>query len=488
MAARRPLTFHVVILKESSGWCSGKFWKTGLFSGFVSVDRIILISFVFAGALRQQFRIVAKGGMQKRDGLVEAVRNPRRMELQIMSVKSVFSAATVLGLAASVTAGSIYVTSNAAVNQEAAATDEAAKTPVVPEVAERPAPLDPEQIRHDRSQEIVLDAQGGFAGQLFAMTGADTTVPGADLTVRILHDGALVAETTTDATGRFAVTGLKPGVVGIIARGKAGLLLFSADLVEATEHKLGAVEIDLHSALIAPDDVPLARELMRAGIGAGDLRFQGVAGDDDAKFVAGEGDPSSSLLSHRVQMGQDGILRGSVNVMDPRTGKNREVLDVTVYFLRNGVIAASTDTEHDGSFEIAGLEAGLYSVIGAGKDGCFAMGIEVVGFEAAQAELKKGAYSPVSIMAALDVSVSPIGPNNLNSENFDENLGDDSTSGSPTPPATPPAGAPGGGATGGGGGGGAGGGGGLGALIGAGLGAGLGYLAGDDNNPSSAGN
>lgn len=406
-----------------------------------------------------------------------------------MSVKSVFSAATVLGLAASVTAGSMYVTSNAAVNQEAAATDEAAKTPVVPEVSERPAPLAPDKIRHERSQEIVLDAQGGFAGQLFAMTGVDTTVPGAELSVRILQDGALVAETTTDDTGRFAVTGLKPGVIGIIARGKAGLLLFGAHLVEATEQKPAALETDLQSALIAQDDVPLARELMRAAIGAEDLRFKDAAGDDDAKFFSGEGDASTSLLSHRVQLGQDGVLRGSVNVLDPRTGKNREVLDETVYFLRNGVVAASTKVQHDGSFEIAGLETGLYSVIGAGKDGSFAMGIEVVSFEAAQAELKKGAYSPVAIMATLDLSASPIGPNNLNSENFDENLGGDGGDGStPPPPPTPPAGAPAGGATGGGGGGGAGGGGGLGALLGAGVGAGLGYLAGNDNNSSSPGN
>ncbi len=408
-----------------------------------------------------------------------------------MSVKSVFSAATVLGLAASVTAGSIYVTSSAAVNQEAAVADETVQNAAVPVIPDRPAPLAPEKIRHDRSQEIVLDAQGGFAGQLFAMTGVDTTKPGADLSVRILQDGALVAETKTDATGRFAVTGLKAGVIGIIARGEGGLLLFGARLVDATEQKPAALETDLQSAVISPDDVSLARELMRAGIGVEDLRFGKPSSEDDEKFLIGEGDVSTSLLSHRVQIGQDGFLRGSVNVLDPRSGKNREVLDETVYFLRNGVVAASSKVEHDGSFEVAGLEPGLYSVVGAGKDGSFAMGIELVAFEDAQAELQRGGYTPVAIMVTLDLSVAPIGPNNLNSENFDENVGDGSNDGSSPPPA-PPAGAPAGGGTagggGGGGGGGAGGGGGLGALIGAGLGAGLGYLAGDDNNPSSPGN
>lgn len=405
-----------------------------------------------------------------------------------MSIKSVFSAASVLGLAASVTAGSIYVTSNAAVNQEAATTDEASQNPLVPVVPERPAPLAPEKIRHDRSHEIVLDAQGGFAGQLFAMTGVDATKPGADLSVRILQDGELVAETKTDATGRFAVTGLKAGVIGIIARGEEGLLLFGAQLVDATEKKPAVLETDLQSAVISRTDVALARELMRAGIGTEDMRFSKPSGEDDEEYLTGEGDISTSLLSHRVQIGQDGVLRGTVNILDPRSGKNREVLDETVYFLQNGVTAGSTKVEHDGSFEIAGLAPGLYSVIGAGKDGVFAMGIELVGFEAAQAELSKSGYTPVAIQVSLDLSTSPVGPNNLNSENFDENVGDGSNSGSPTPPATPPAGSPGGGATGGGGGGGAGGGGGLGALIGAGVGAGLGYLAGNDNNPSSAGN
>lgn len=454
-----------------------------MFCGFVLVDQIILIVFVFGGAVRQEFRIVAKGGMQRRDGLVEAVRNPRRMELRIMSVKAVFSAATVLGLAASVTAGSIYVNVNAAVKQEAPTTDEASRNPLVPVVPERPAPLVPEKIRHDRSHEIVLDAQGGFAGQLFAMTGVDATMPGADLSVRILQDGELVAETRTDATGRFAVTGLKAGVIGIIARGEEGLLLFAARLVDATETKPAVLETDVQSAVISRADVDLARELMRAGIGVEDLRFSEPAGEDDEKFLTGEGDISTSLLAHRVQIGQDGILRGTVNILDPRTGKNREVLDETVYFVQNGATAGSVRVEHDGSFEMAGLAPGLYSVIGAGKDGVFAMGVELVGFEAAQVELNKGGYTRVAIQVTLDMSVAPIGANNLNFGNFDEYFGDED--GSPTPPQNPPAGAVTGGATGGGGGGA---GGGLGALIGAGLGAGLGYLAGNDNNPSSAGN
>ncbi len=410
-----------------------------------------------------------------------------------------------LGLATTVTAGTMYVTAKAAVQQEqdnlrniGSGQDEAAgelnaePVPAVPEVVDSAPALAPEEIVHDRQHNIVLNAEGGFKGRLNALSNA-SSAPASNYTVKILQHGTEVAVTKTDADGQFSVTGLTPGVSGIVAISESGLMLFSARLVQAEPGQAIPVSVDLamDSAVVAGADVKLARELISSALSTEEVRFSAEASADDDAFQFGNGEKSTSLVGHQIQLDEDGNLRGQVNVMDERTGRYREVLDMMVHFLRDGKVVGSADVKPDGSFTVAGLNPGVHSVVGTGKDGVFALGVDILG-SSYEPEKKPGEASPVSLIAAPEFSVSPVRTANLNTEDADEVTDGTIQSANPATetayaPAGQGGGAPGsggGGTTGGGGGGGIGGGGGLGGLLGAAAGGALGYALGRDNDAS----
>jgi len=229
----------------------------------------------------------------------------------------------------------------------------------------------------------------------------------------------------------------------------------------------------------------------------GDHRFSGVVSAEDEAFPFGSGEPATSIVSHRVQLEDDGSLLGTVNILDPRTGRNREVLDMTVHFVHDGRVAASVKVKNDGTFVVPGLLPGIHSVVGTGHDGVFAIGVDIVGstYEPiAHGNAKDGDFTPASIVQLLKLSVAAVDPGIINQSNFEVVTDGTLPPGPGAPVATsaygPMGGGSGGGGFSGGGGGAAGGGGGLaGLLLGAAAGVG-GYLLGqdDDNGPASPGN
>ena len=427
-----------------------------------------------------------------------------------------------LALATVVTAGSMYVTASAAAQQEA--TDEFNVTPVAPapvqdtpvgaEVVPLPdveaalekldAALDKTQILRGSQNHIILDENGGFNGRLSSLRNADgEQVPVAGLRVMLAHHGATVGSTTTDASGRFAFSGLPEGVVAIWAEGENSLVLFSfvlfgknSAIPENAGLAAAQVELDLDSAVAFGPDVMTVKELISPYMSMQDKRFANEVAAEDQEFSFGSGDPSTTLRHRRIRLQNDGSLKGELNILDERTGRHREVLDMTVHFVRNGVRVASSEVSNDGSFVATGLTPGVHNVVAVGQDGVLVCAVDVVGmnYEDNQVEdAGAGKFKPVSAVAAfLDFSGSPVGPGNLGA--FSGSSGGGPGGGGPVagnPPSTNPGGGggPGGGSgsgSGGGGGGGIGGGGGLGALLAGGIGGAIGYLAGNNNNDGPA--
>jgi len=395
----------------------------------------------------------------------------------------------VAGLAASVTVGSMYVTVNAAVQQEAVTEPAAEEVPVVPAVEA----LAPDQVQHNFDSRVVLDSDGGFNGRLVALS-ATGEVPAAGYVVKVLQGGATSARIETDDLGRFRVTGLKPGVAGIVAFSGTGVLVIGARLVEASPDNVPAdVELDVDSVIISGADGQLARRLIFDSLAPRGLRFLEETVAEDIQFPFGIGERAPSLDQSPVQLQADGTLLGEIAILDPRTGRNREVLDMTVRLIRDGEIVATTEVEKNGSFAISGVAPGLYGIVGTGQDGTFAVSIEAI---APGAEVAHGDAQPVAVFRASGTGGAGVGSGNLNQGNADDVFESDTSDAAAVvaAPSAPPAGAmgSGGGAGGGTGGGGAGGGGGggLGALLGAAAGGALGYLAADDDDdpPASPGN
>ncbi|APZ96198.1 carboxypeptidase-like regulatory domain-containing protein [Fuerstiella marisgermanici] len=453
----------------------------------------------------------------------------------------------VLGLALCVTSSSIYVTVKAAA-QPAQVADEAltpapveenpfefappadASSPAAPgNVPPVPLPmtqasvndeiLSPDEVRNDRQHQVQLDANGAFNGRLSALTRPDGNLaPAAGAKVRVVSEGAVVASAITNDDGGFQFTGLSEGVVAIIATGPDTLLLHSVRLVAndaavarantATPVSLesdAGVQLELNSAVVSGSDIAVARRLIFEGLPENDRRFLDVPSPKEESYPFGQGESSTSLSHHQVQLRPDGTLVGLMNLLDTRTGRIREVMDLTVYFVRDGELVGSTDVQPSGEFVMAGLAPGVYSVVTNGSDGVIALGVDIVG--AVAGRQAAGKYKLTSIAQGLDLAVAPVNAQNFNRNNAAA-LTDGDLDPNSDPGTTPPiagggvpgggfgpigpgggggfAGGPGGGfggGTGGGSGGGfGGGGGGLGALLGAGIGAGIGYAVADDND------
>ena len=299
--------------------------------------------------------------------------------------------------------------------------------PAAPQPPSRIRLLSPEEILKNRSHEIVLDADGAFVGRIFSIT-AEGLAPAPGMQVKLLTHGGLVAETMTDSTGRFSVSGLKRDVGGVVAIGPAGMVVYGVRMVEATPEQPADKEIDVESAAVLAADSALAQKLMKSAIGVRDMRFNTKLLVSDEEFPYGEGNIATSLSYDSVQIAADGKVYGQVNLLDERTGRYREVLSMKVYFLKDGEAVGTARVAPNGSFAVAGLAPGVHSLVGVGRDGVFGMGIEVLPFKAAAA----GDYVPVSMFLTTEVAVAPIGAQNLNQANFDSYFGADSGAGEAT--------------------------------------------------------
>ncbi|MCA9061284.1 MAG: hypothetical protein KDA85_22375 [Planctomycetaceae bacterium] len=400
-----------------------------------------------------------------------------------------------LALAGSVCAGSVYVATNAAAAvDENAAVAEAEVVVTEQPTAKADESLMPEQIPHQHSSSIGLDAQGGFRGRLGTIRKTDNELVAiGKTTVKLLADGHVVASTVTAADGTFRFSGQTEGVKGLIAINDSGMLFTGVRLVHGDPPADYTHELAVNAAITAASDLDRARSLIMRNLPRGDERFVGSPTENDNGYPFGGNQASTSIQSHTVALQVDGSLEGEINLMDDRTGRYREIEDLTVYMLRDGVQVGQTRVNPNGTFSVRGLTPGVHSVVVAGRDGTVAMGVSLVSQEVALNPAAHG-YQLTTVMQQLNLAASPVNAENLNQDNFDENVGGDNPPPAPPQPPVNPAGpvggGPGGGGTGAGGGGAGGGGGGLlGPLLGAGIGAGIGAaIANDNNNGASPGN
>lgn len=438
------------------------------------------------------------------------------------SLKS-FRTLLVLTVAIAVTSVSMYVTVNAAVRQEdgadAVPVPAAEENPFEEEAVVLPPPpvtpvaetseiedetLEPGEVRSDRQSEIRLDENGGFTGTLSLLSRPGGGLePAIAMNVRVIQDGVVSASTISREDGSFVVSGLEPGVGALLAFSDEGLLLYGVRLVaggnvfaDATPVKFEAEmnQLSVSSAVVSGPDLSVAKELIFGALVPVDRRFGGAVSEKEETYNYGQGESATSLIHHRVQLQPDGSVKGHVNLLDPRTGRNREIVDLTVHFIRDGELAASTQVDPSGDFSIIGLAPGVHSVVTTGTDGVLAVGIDVLGSEAEAGVESLSKYKNVKVVQTLEFNATPANVENFNANNAGElsdgTIGEGGSgnglAGGPGGPLGPggggaPAGAPGGGVGGGTGGGGVGGGGGgLGGLLGAAAAGALGYALGDD--------
>ncbi len=416
----------------------------------------------------------------------------------------------VFGITAFVTVGTLYISVQAASQQgtdldaqDPNTTNESTATTTVETTPkESNAPLAPSLIRADRTHDVILDASGSFSGHLVPAAESVGTSAG-QFTVGVLQNGVVTGETQTDEEGRFSFSGIQPGPGGLFAVNDTTFLLFGIRIVAEDLNYIAnrSEEFDLVSAVVMGSDANLAGQIISPSIANRDLRFSNQVNAADAAFPFGSGIPATSLMNHRVQLLADGSLHGITNCFDPRTGRLREIDDVIVHFVREGRLIARTRVERSGSFVVSGLSPGIYSVIGTGTDGTFAIGVEVVSPDVEQvaATHSISKYETTAMVNVLELSAAVVPSVDflaLHDVGLMDNLWQFSEGSFPcgdVPCQGPCCGGAaggafagggfGGGGGGGGAGGGAGGGGGaIGALLGGAIGGGVGYLLGGNGN------
>lgn len=360
--------------------------------------------------------------------------------------------------------------------------------------------LPPADVLHDRHHQVKLDGSGAFTGKLRMPAQNGLSHPAANIQVRIIKHGIVLKTATTNNEGVFSFAGLPEGVVGLLGTSRDSLLLFSLRLVrdEFDGAEQGAFELDFESSVISGVNLPIAKQLIMERLPPPDKRFSETTSKSEGAYEFGTGSSSTSTHGHPVRLQPDGSLVGQVNVLDTRTGMHREIVDLTLHFLRDGKKVAGTKVEATGRFSVSGLSSGLYGVVTTGDDGVLALGIEVVDAPPALAN-GLGEYRLTSSAESLELVVATVNAENFNRSNayrisngeFSPSP-DESFAGGPVPGGVPGQFGPGGGGGGmfGGGGGGSvgggvGGGGGLGALLGAAAAGAIGYLAGDDDDSAS---
>ncbi len=447
-----------------------------------------------------------------------------------MNLSKITSAAVILSLAGTVTAGTMYVTLNAASIQE----DAELPVPPAPVVD---ADLESDLL-HGRSQDIVLDAEGRFSGRISTVAGSDGQLQSVGkCSVTLVSRGRKVASVDTDDAGLFAFSGLKPGVYGLVAKGADAYLVYAfralaptaagVATVESEQASTVSVELQMNTITVFKRDFAAVADLIKREIPAEfrrrqrlgvpnaskdgfDPRTQGqVHGEGQFAStvtfaglltfgfkgqVHGEGQFASTIASHQVQLKPDGSLVGEINLLENEDGYFQEIRDLRVYFIMDNKIMGSADVNRNGIFRVLGLTPGLYSAVAVGDDGVLAVGVDVLGSFAAANPENTEDYQYASVAQFLDFAAAPV-----DLENF-ASINQPPADGSESPAAPegfvqapgPLGGTGGGGATGGGGGatggggGGAGGGGGLGAAAAPLAGGALGYFLSDNSNDPNA--
>lgn len=108
---------------------------------------------------------------------------------------------------------------------------------VTAEAADDASPFADDQLAGDTpigpgfGFQVELGPNGELSGQVVSVAGNATGQSLAGTTVVILKDGQAVARDVTDADGRFALSGVRPGVHGVIAAGPAGYAAFAFEAI-----------------------------------------------------------------------------------------------------------------------------------------------------------------------------------------------------------------------------------------------------------------
>ncbi|MCC9601391.1 carboxypeptidase-like regulatory domain-containing protein [Stieleria sp. JC731] len=326
----------------------------------------------------------------------------------------------------------------------------------------------------------VRATNGAVKGRVVVPRGDSiSAVRGAKVHLLDQSGKLVIGEVASDNTGRFTMSGVKPGVYTLVIKGEHSFACCAMHVVDSIvplkdqfEIAAGAVEANV------------VRSVM--------MRYLPSSEAAQTEIVF---DPSTNpLTTDRAQSGEtirirqfEGGLKGHIARAGFADHLGSAQSNVMIY--KDGAEVARTMTDDEGNFWVSKLSPGSYTVIGSGRDGFGVLGVELVDPALVQTALTKADGSTLvavgDLPATFVMQVAPVPTNEVVADVViaDEVIVEDDDRGAPIFAGGGMSGSVGGGGAGGGG---IGGGGGLGriGLLG-GIGAAIAIAASDDDDTTT---
>jgi hypothetical protein len=247
-------------------------------------------------------------------------------------------------------------------------------------------------------------------------------IPPGDMAVSLVQSGTIRARVEVDADGVFRAT-VPPGVYSLVAVGSGGFAASSVHVLrpgggdeavlrqassDGREDAPGAASAQIVEVAAAPPgnfkilqrlierNVHIRPQFARLSAGVPGLRAQGNRAH--VATAAGYDQPGARV----VRLRQDGQLIGQIRRLDWQAPSRVSAAPLSVFFIRDGELAAKAVTDEQGRFALGGLETGVYTVLAAGPEGFTAFDVEVAPpRQAAASSGPDGLAQPVSVAGAL---------------------------------------------------------------------------------------
>lgn len=262
-----------------------------------------------------------------------------------------------------------------------------------------------------RSSWVMLDAQGTLSGQIAASgTGL------ADAKVFFIRNGRLQAELVSDAEGNFAARGIGQGTYTVFVHAAnryaiSGLIVLEHD--NQAKNFKSKLEVN-----VSDESTKAIYELITDR--ATDVGFRdygefafGETAEDPARLYGIKGlsqfkpeaIPATTNGNYRVSMSAEGTFIGRLHAVMSRSARPVDLQSMDVFILKNSEYIQSAQTDRFGVFQVSGLEAGVYTLLGAGKDGVIVAGFELVSDTATEtpalASIPSNATQPADIYTSV---------------------------------------------------------------------------------------
>ena len=237
-----------------------------------------------------------------------------------------------------------------------------------------------------KSHLVKLTSEGNLPGKIL-VADTDGMHRVGDVNVHFVRDGQPIAVVQPGQDGIFNAKGLTPGEYAVIAEGPRVVAAYTVNVVDNQVE--AAEELQLATAGIPATDFPVLKSLMENYV-ADDFcarvcgsvvnettPVSNEASSLEAKLIpvpefthtsyqeivepapelADVSSAANTIQAYPVQLHAGGMLGGQINWTDGPAE------NAVVTFIRDGEVQTVAQTSHDGTFQVAGLEEGSYSVV-----------------------------------------------------------------------------------------------------------------------------